>query len=68
MSGAARTVVSMTSTTTPELAGARAETAARVIAAMAGPDARLRSDQETAVAALCEPGARVLVVQALSGG
>ena len=59
----------MTSTTAqPALAGTRAETAARVIAAMAGPDARLRGDQETAVAALCEPGARVLVVQATGWG
>ena len=32
------------------------------------PDARLRDDQETAVAALCEPGARVLVVQATGWG
>ena len=36
---------------------------------MAGPDARLRDDQETvAVAALCEPAARVLVVQATGWG
>ena len=34
------------------LTGSRAETADRVIAAMAGPDARLREDQATAVAAL----------------
>ena len=35
---------------------------------MAGPDARLREDQATAVAALCEAGARVLVVQATGWG
>jgi ATP-dependent DNA helicase RecQ len=62
----------MTSTGTaggPVLLGAsRAATADRVIAAMAGPDARLREDQTTAVAALCEPGARVLVVQATGWG
>ncbi len=54
--------------TTTALADSRAETAARVIAAMAGPDARLREDQATAVAALCEPAARVLVVQATGWG
>ena len=36
----------------------------RVIEALAGPGARLRDDQRTAVAALVEPGSRVLVVQA----
>jgi len=61
------------STTTERLTAARAEIADRVIAAMAGPDARLRPDQEAAVAALCraapgEPGARVLVVQATGWG
>ena len=55
----------MTTTTLPD---ARAATAQRVIAAMAGPDARLRDDQVTAVAALCEPAARVLVVQATGWG
>lgn len=50
------------------LEASRAEVAARVIAAMAGPDARLRPDQETAVAALCEDGSRVLVVQATGWG
>ncbi len=54
--------------TTTALADTRAETAARVIAAMAGPEARLRDDQVTAVAALCEPAARVLVVQATGWG
>ncbi len=55
----------MTASTLPD---ARAATAQRVIAAMAGPDARLREDQVTAVAALCEPAARVLVVQATGWG
>jgi ATP-dependent DNA helicase RecQ len=50
------------------LTGSRAEVADRVIAAMAGSDARLREDQATAVAALCEEGARVLVVQATGWG
>src|SRR3954466_7360480 len=59
--------MSSPSTTTP-LTGSRAETADRVIAAMAGPDAHLREDQATAGAALCEDGARVLVVQATGWG
>ncbi len=59
---------SMTSTSADLLGVHRAGTAARVIAAMAGPHARLREDQATAVAALCEPGARVLVVQATGWG
>ena len=46
----------------------RAGVAARVIGAIAGPEALLRDDQETAVAALCEPAARVLVVQATGWG
>ena len=46
----------------------RAAVADRVIAAMAGPDARLRDDQATAVAALSEAAARVLVVQATGWG
>jgi ATP-dependent DNA helicase RecQ len=46
----------------------RAERASRVIRAMAGEDAELREDQETAVAALAEPAARVLVVQATGWG
>ena len=54
--------------TTTALADTRAETAAKVIEAMAGPGARLREDQATAVAALCEPAARVLVVQATGWG
>jgi ATP-dependent DNA helicase RecQ len=39
-----------------------------VIAAIAGSDARLRDDQTSAVAALCQDGARVLVVQATGWG
>ncbi|MGZ5417725.1 MAG: RecQ family ATP-dependent DNA helicase [Nocardioides sp.] len=54
--------------TTTALADSRAATASGVIEAMAGPDARLREDQATAVAALCEPAARVLVVQATGWG
>ena len=50
------------------LTDARAEVAGRVITAMAGPDARLRDDQSTAVGALCEDAARVLVVQATGWG
>ncbi len=46
----------------------RAEVAGRVVTAMAGAEARLRPDQETAVAALCEPAARALVVQATGWG
>ncbi|HEX6249131.1 MAG TPA: DEAD/DEAH box helicase [Nocardioidaceae bacterium] len=55
-------------TTTRVLSPERAEVAGRVIAAMAGPDARLRDDQATAVAALSESAARVLVVQATGWG
>ncbi|MFV0459973.1 MAG: DEAD/DEAH box helicase [Actinomycetales bacterium] len=40
----------------------------RVLQSLAGPDARLREDQRTAVAALLQPGARVLVVQATGWG
>ena len=54
--------------TAPGLNESRAEVAARVITAMAGPDARLRDDQATAVGALCAEGARVLVVQATGWG
>ncbi|MFT4010088.1 MAG: DEAD/DEAH box helicase [Nocardioidaceae bacterium] len=46
----------------------RAAIADRVIAAIAGDGARLRDDQATAVAALCEAGSRVLVVQATGWG
>lgn len=57
-----------TTTPTTPLTEARAAVTDRVIAAMAGPDARLRDDQATAVAALCEDGARVLLVQATGWG
>ena len=50
------------------LSDERAAVAGRVIAAMAGPSARLRADQATAVTALAEPAARVLVVQATGWG
>src|SRR3978361_594445 len=51
-----------------QLASARAEVAAALIEAIAGPDAVLRPDQEAAVAALCEDAARVLLVQATGWG
>ncbi len=44
------------------------EAAHRVITALAGPGATLRRDQATAVAALAQDGARVLVVQATGWG
>ena len=47
---------------------ARSAIAAAVIAAIAGEGAVLREDQGIAVAALCEPAARVLVVQATGWG
>src|SRR5690242_13625950 len=50
------------------LTEARAGVAGGVSRAIAGDDARLRADQETAVAALCEAAARVLVVQATGWG
>ncbi|GAA2803556.1 RecQ family ATP-dependent DNA helicase [Kribbella solani] len=50
------------------LTEARAKVAGDVIRAIAGDGARLRADQETAVAALCEAAARVLVVQATGWG
>ena len=46
----------------------RSAIAAAVIVAIAGDDAVLREDQCLAVAALCEPAARVLVVQATGWG
>ncbi len=55
-------------TTLSTLTDERSAAAQRVITAMAGEDARLREDQATAVAALCEPGSRVLVVQATGWG
>ena len=64
--------MSMTSMTDAVLPPSRVAVADRVIAAIAGADARLRADQTTAVAALCgdqgEEGARVLVVQATGWG
>jgi ATP-dependent DNA helicase RecQ len=50
------------------LGPARAAVAATLIEAIAGQGAVLRPDQEAAVAALCEPTARVLVVQATGWG
>ena len=50
------------------LTSARAEVAAALIEAIAGPGALLRPDQEAAVAALCQPAARVLLVQATGWG
>ncbi len=50
------------------LTGIRAQRASEVIGALAGPGAALRDDQETAVAELLEPAARVLVVQATGWG
>ena len=51
-----------------DLTGARRATAEGVIASVAGPGATLRDDQATAVGALCDAGARVLVVQATGWG
>ncbi len=53
---------------TTELSPERRAIADRVITAMAGAGAALRDDQQVAVAALCEPAARVLVVQATGWG
>ncbi len=50
------------------LTGKRADTAKQLIESVAGPGAALGDDQETAVEALCEPAARVLVVQATGWG
>ncbi|WP_262852162.1 RecQ family ATP-dependent DNA helicase [Mumia quercus] len=59
----------MPSTTAPSsLSPSRAAVAERVIGALAGPGAQLRDDQLSAVAALSEPRARVLVVQATGWG
>src|SRR5262245_8549706 len=51
-----------------DLTGARRATAGGVSASVAGPGAALRDDQATAVGALCDDGARVLVVQATGWG
>jgi len=61
-------VANSSSPPVPPLTGPRAALAGGVIAALAGPGATLRADQEQAVSALCEPGARVLVVQATGWG
>ena len=53
---------------TQTLTGDRAQRSREVIEALAGPGAVLRPDQESAIAALLEPGARVLVVQATGWG
>ncbi|MFT4200956.1 RecQ family ATP-dependent DNA helicase [Gordonia sp. (in: high G+C Gram-positive bacteria)] len=50
------------------LDAAQQQTADGVITALAGPGARLREDQLSAVEKLVEPGARVLVVQATGWG
>src|SRR5450631_3928870 len=52
----------------PELNPQRSAIADAVITAVAGQGAVLREDQRVAVAALCEPAARVLVVQATGWG
>ncbi len=51
-----------------ELNPQQKEIATQVIKLLAGPDATLRDDQTTAIASLCTPGARVLVVQATGWG
>ncbi|MEP6667190.1 MAG: DEAD/DEAH box helicase [Nocardioidaceae bacterium] len=53
---------------TTDLSPERRAAADELIAAIAGPGAELRPDQATAVAALCEPASRVLVVQATGWG
>jgi ATP-dependent DNA helicase RecQ len=55
-------------TSTSLLSDARVATANRVITAMAGPGSTLHEDQAVAVAALSQPGTRVLVVQATGWG
>jgi len=52
----------------PTLSPERSAIAAAVIVAIAGDGAVLREDQSLAVAALCDPAARVLVVQATGWG
>jgi len=52
----------------PHLTRGQAVIAGQVIEAIAGTGARLRADQSTAVAALGQPAARVLVVQATGWG
>lgn len=55
-------------TAAAQLTPAQHEVADRVITALAGPEARLRPDQETAVATLASPSSRALVVQATGWG
>ena len=64
MTPVAPKVVYMSGALSPE----RSRIATQVIAAIAGSGAVLREDQAVAVAALCEPAARVLVVQATGWG
>ncbi|NYE03183.1 ATP-dependent DNA helicase RecQ [Kineosphaera limosa] len=59
---------SQNSNLSPQLPEAERERAQVVLHALAGPGARLRADQERAVAALLLPAARVLVVQATGWG
>ncbi len=51
-----------------QLSAPQHDAATRVIESLAGPGARLREDQLTAVSALLAPAARVLVVQATGWG
>ncbi len=68
VSPAAANVARMTTTPVLGLSPARAAVAGSLLVALAGDGAALRPDQATAVAALCEPTARVLVVQATGWG
>lgn len=67
-SGSGDTLGAMVTSPPQQLTPPQREIADQVITSLAGPDARLRADQETAVAALAAPGARVLVVQATGWG
>lgn len=67
--GSAGTAAAASAGTAPApLSSGQQQLADRTIAALAGPGARLRDDQLTAVAALLQPAARVLVVQATGWG
>ena len=68
MSLGVSTVAVVSEKTQVPLTGEQAQIAHDVLRKMAGSDAVLRADQEHAVAALCEPAARVLVVQATGWG
>lgn len=63
-----RSNVAPVTTTEQTLTADQQQLAAELLRKMAGPDAVLRDDQATAVAALCSPSARVLVVQATGWG